>query len=67
MQTIAIDDLGVWKSVVWVDCTKMAEQIDILFWVETPREPRNILLDVCSHPLQALVVTKLAAELKAVS
>lgn len=45
----------------------MAEQIDILFWVETPREPRNILLDVCSHPLQALVVTKLAAELKAVS
>jgi len=44
-QTIAIGDLGVCQSVTRAGCAKTAERIDVLFWVETPRDPRNDVLD----------------------
>jgi len=35
---------------MWLGCAKMAEWIDILFGVETPGDPRNIVLDGGPHP-----------------
>jgi len=51
MRTIAIDDPGVCQSVCYVgELCKTTERIDILFGVETPRDPRNIVLDGGPNP-----------------
>jgi len=45
VRTTTIDDPGVCLSVTRVGCAKTAEQIDVLFEVETSVSPRNIALD----------------------
>jgi len=51
MRTITIDDPDVCQS-VWhgAGCAKTAELIDVLFGVETARNPRNIVSDGNPHP-----------------
>jgi len=56
MRTIAIDDPVAWVSqsvslsVTHVGCAKTAERIDVLFGLESPGDPRNILLHGGPHP-----------------
>jgi len=56
MQTIVTDVRGVCLSVCLsrgssrIHCAKMAEQIKMLFGVNTPGGPRNIVLDVGPDP-----------------
>jgi len=54
VQTIAVDDPGVCQlsslSVMQLGCAKMAEQINILFGVETSGDAGNLVLDGGPHP-----------------
>jgi len=56
MRTIVTNNPGVCQSVglclfvTRAECTKTAERIDVLFGVETPRYPRNIVSDESSSP-----------------
>jgi len=43
--TIVIDDLSVSLSVMQAGCKKMAEEVNVLLWVKTSGDPRNIVLD----------------------
>jgi len=49
MWTSAIDDpvprASVSRPVTRARCAKIAERVDVLFGVETPRDPRKIVLD----------------------
>jgi len=45
MQPIAVHDPDICQTVTWVGCANTAERINVLFSVETPRDPRNIVLD----------------------
>jgi len=45
MQTIAIDDPGSLSVSLFATRAKTAERIDVLFGMETPGDPRNIVLD----------------------
>jgi len=53
MQTTAIDDPSISQSlyVTWMNSTKMAEWINVLFGVETLGEPKNTALDGCPNLL----------------
>jgi len=37
-------------TVTWAGCAKTADRIDVLFWVETPGDPGNVVLDGVSLP-----------------
>jgi len=47
MRTVAVDDSGVpiSQSLTGTGCVKTTERIDILFGMETPRDPRYIVSD----------------------
>jgi len=45
MRTIVIDDASVCQSVTRLRCAKTSEQIDVLLYMKTPENPRNIVLD----------------------
>jgi len=53
MWSIAINDSGVFQSVIWAAVQQTAEWIDVLFWAETPGDPRNIVIDGGPHPTTA--------------
>jgi len=70
MQTIVTDVSGVCLSVclscgsAWLHCAKMAEQIKILFGLNTLGDLRNIVLDSGPDPLTARVGVFNAAFIK---
>jgi len=45
VHTIAIDDPVVCQSVTRAGCAKMHEEMDILFGMQSPGYPRNVVLD----------------------
>jgi len=50
MRTIVVDDPGICQSVMWLYCTNIAEQIKVLFRVESLEDPRHIVLDGVTIP-----------------
>jgi len=50
MRTIVVDDPSVCQAVSRAECLKTAEQIDVLFGVNTSADPRNIVSDGSPYP-----------------
>jgi len=53
MRTVVSHDSCACQSVIQAGCAKMTEWIDVLFGMETPGDPRNIVLDEAPHPPMA--------------